>query len=141
MTIQIGQTAPDFSLRDTDKNVVTLGEQRGKNVVLLFFPLAFTSVCTKELCMTRDNLTMYNDLNATIFGISVDSLFSLKRFKEDQQLNFSLLSDFNKTTSAALARWLVASSISGCRRSTCRPMPSRTSPAWRARRRTGLSDT
>ncbi len=101
MTIQIGQTAPDFSLRDTDKNVVTLGEQRGKNVVLLFFPLAFTSVCTKELCMTRDNLTMYNSLNATIFGISVDSLFSLKRFKENQQLNFSLLSDFNKTTSAA----------------------------------------
>lgn len=101
MSIQIGQMAPEFSMRDTDKNVVTLGEQRGKNVLLLFFPLAFTSVCTKELCMTRDNLTMYNNMNATVFGISVDSLFSLKRFKEDQELNFSLLSDFNKTASAA----------------------------------------
>ncbi len=101
MVLQVGQPAPDFTLRDTDKNKVTLSEQKGQNVVLLFFPLAFTSTCTKELCMTRDNLAAYNDLNATVFGISVDSLFSLKRYKEDQQLNFTLLSDFNKTTSAA----------------------------------------
>jgi peroxiredoxin len=99
MSIQIGQQAPDFKLRDTEKNVVTLSEQQGKNVLLLFFPLAFTSVCTKELCMTRDNLAFYNNLNATVYGISVDSLFSLKKFKEEQQLNFELLSDFNKTAS------------------------------------------
>jgi len=101
MAIQIGQQAPDFTLRDTEKNKVTLSEQQGKNVLLLFFPLAFTSTCTKELCMTRDNLATYNGLNATVYGISVDSLFSLKRYKEDQQLNFTLLSDFNKAVSAA----------------------------------------
>jgi peroxiredoxin len=101
MATLIGQQAPDFTLRDTEKNKVTLSELKGKNVLILFFPLAFTSVCTKELCMTRDNLTMYNNLNTTVLGISVDSLFSLGRFKEDQQLNFQLLSDFNKTASAA----------------------------------------
>ncbi len=101
MAIEVGQTAPDFTLRDTLKNKVTLSEQRGKNVLLLFFPLAFTSTCTKELCMTRDNLSVYNDLNATVYGISVDSLFSLGRYKEDQQLNFTLLSDFNKVVSTA----------------------------------------
>ncbi|MBX2907340.1 MAG: redoxin domain-containing protein [Taibaiella sp.] len=101
MAITVGQPAPDFTLRDTEKNKVTLSEHKGKNVLLLFFPLAFTSTCTKELCMTRDNITAYNDLDATVFGISVDSLFSLQRYKADQQLNFTLLSDFNKSTSAA----------------------------------------
>lgn len=101
MAINVGQPAPDFTLRDTEKNKVTLSEQKGKNVLLLFFPLAFTSVCTKELCMTRDNIAAYNNLDATVYGISVDSLFSLQRFKEDQHLNFTLLSDFNKTASAA----------------------------------------
>jgi len=99
MAITTGQQAPDFTLRDTEKNKVTLSECAGSNVLLLFFPLAFTSVCTKELCMTRDNLTAYNNLNTKVFGISVDSLFSLGKFKEEQQLNFSLLSDFNKTAS------------------------------------------
>ncbi len=101
MTIQQGQQAPDFTLRDTEKNKVTLSEQKGKSVLLLFFPLAFTSTCTKELCMTRDNLATYNNLNTTVYGISVDSLFSLKRYKEDQQLNFTLLSDFNKAVSGS----------------------------------------
>ena len=101
MAIQIGQPAPDFTLRDTDKNPVTLSEQRGKTVLLLFFPLAFTSVCTKELCSVRDNIAFYSNMNATVYGISVDSMFSLKKFKEEQNLNFSLLSDFNKSASAA----------------------------------------
>lgn len=101
MAIQIGQPAPDFTLRDTEKNKLTLSEQKGKNVVLLFFPLAFTSTCTKELCMTRDNLATYNDLDALVYGISVDSLFSLGKFKSEQSLNFTLLSDFNKTASRA----------------------------------------
>lgn len=101
MPLQIGQQAPDFTLRDTEKNKVTLSEHRGKNVVLLFFPLAFTSTCTKELCNMRDNIAIYNNLNAEIFGISVDSLFSLGKFKAEQQLNFTLLSDFNKTASTA----------------------------------------
>ena len=101
MAIQIGQSAPDFTLRDTEKNKVTLSEQKGKNVVLLFFPLAFTSTCTKELCMTRDNIATYNNLDAVIYGISVDSLFSLGKFKQEQSLNFTLLSDFNKVASTA----------------------------------------
>lgn len=101
MAIQVGQQAPDFTLRDTEKNKVTLSEQKGKNVVLLFFPLAFTSVCTAELCGVRDNLAFYNNTNAVVYGLSVDSLFSLGKFKEEQKLNFTLLSDFNKEVSTA----------------------------------------
>ena len=101
MAITIGQAAPDFTLRDTEKNKVTLSEQRGKNVLLLFFPLAFTSTCTKELCSVRDNLAAYNDMNAVVYGISVDSLFALGKFKTEQNLNFTLLSDFNKEASTA----------------------------------------
>ena len=101
MSIQIGQTAPDFTLYNTDRQAVTLSAQRGKNVLLLFFPLAFTSVCTAELCSVRDNLSVYEGLNAVPFGISVDSTATLKKFKEDQNLNFTLLSDFNKEVSRA----------------------------------------
>jgi peroxiredoxin len=75
----------------------SLVEYRGKNVLLLFFPLAFTSVCTSELCSVRDNLATYNHLEAEVLAISVDTLFTLKKFKEEQGLNFRLLSDFNKT--------------------------------------------
>ncbi|MCD6068849.1 MAG: peroxiredoxin [Bacteroidetes bacterium] len=99
--MQINQAAPDFSLYNTEKKKITLSELKGKNVVLLFFPLAFTSTCTAELCSMRDNLTFYNSMNAEILGISVDSLFSLGKFKEEQKINFSLLSDFNKTVSKA----------------------------------------
>lgn len=97
--IQVGQQAPDFSLYDSDKNLVTLKEQKGNNVVLLFFPFAFSSVCTEEMCSMRDHLKDYEGLNAKVFGISVDSLYTLKKFKEDQHLNFPLLSDFNKDVS------------------------------------------
>jgi peroxiredoxin len=97
--IQAGQKAPDFSLYDDSKNLFTLSEQKGSNVLLLFFPLAFTSTCTAELCFMRDSLNMYEQLNAKPFGISVDSLHTLKKFKEEQHLNFPLLSDFNKDVS------------------------------------------
>lgn len=99
MAIAIGQLAPDFTLRDNAKNKVTLSEQKGKNVVLLFFPLAFTSTCTKELCSIRDTYNIYDSLNAQVYGISVDSLHALNKFKEEQHLNFPLLSDFNKVVS------------------------------------------
>ena len=101
MAIQIGQPAPDFTLYSSDKSQVTLSAQQGHNVLLLFFPLAFTSVCTAELCSVRDDLAWYNTVDARVFGISVDSLQTLGRFKEDQQLNFTLLSDFNKEASTA----------------------------------------
>ena len=98
-SIQIGQKAPDFTLYDSDKQKVTLSSYHGKNVLLLFFPQAFTGTCTKELCSTRDNIALYNEANAQVFGISVDSVFTLGKYKEDQHLNFPLLSDFNKTVS------------------------------------------
>lgn len=101
MAIQIGQPAPDFTLYNTDRQPITLSEQRGSNVLLLFFPLAFTSVCTAELCSVRDNMKVYEGFNATPFGISVDSTATLKKFREDQALNFTLLSDFNKEASRA----------------------------------------
>jgi glutaredoxin-dependent peroxiredoxin len=101
MPIQIGQQAPDFSLYDTTKTKVTLSDLRGQNVLLLFFPLAFTSTCTKELCSVRDNIGMYDQLQAKVMAISVDSPQTLARFKEDQHLNFTLLSDFNKNVSTA----------------------------------------
>ena len=100
-TIHIGQQAPDFSLYDSDKQKVTLSDYKGKNVLLLFFPAAFTSVCTQELCSTRDNIALYNQANAQVFGISVDMPFTLGKFKEEQKLNFPLLSDFNKEASTA----------------------------------------
>ena len=98
---QPGQTAPDFTLYDSEKKQVTLSAQRENNVLLLFFPFAFSSTCTEELCSVRDNLKMYEALDVQPFGISTDSLYSLKRFKEEQRLNFPLLSDFNKEISAA----------------------------------------
>lgn len=101
MAVTVGEKAPAFSLVSSEKKEVSLGEMNGKNVVLLFFPLAFTSVCTEELCNMRDNLKVYENLNAQIVAVSVDSPFTLDRFKSDQQFNFSLLSDFNKETSRA----------------------------------------
>lgn len=101
MAIQVGQQAPDFTLRDSDKQEVTLSNYKGKNVVILFFPLAFTGVCTAELCSIRDNMNAYNSLNAQVLAISVDSPFTLDKFKAEQGYNFPLLSDFNKEASAA----------------------------------------
>ena len=100
MKIEIGQQAPDFTLYDSEKNKITLSDLKGQNVLLLFFPLAFTSTCTVELCSVRDNISFYNNVNARVFGISVDSLQTLARFKQDQHLNFILLSDFNKEVSS-----------------------------------------
>ncbi len=100
MSVQIGQQAPQFSLHDTDRNLVNLADLKGKNVVLLFFPMAFTGVCTTELCNVRDNIALYNNAKAQVLGISVDSPFTLAKFKAEQNLNFPLLSDFNKKASA-----------------------------------------
>jgi peroxiredoxin len=101
MSIQIGQQAPGFTLYDSAKNKVSLDNFKGKKVVLLFFPLAFTSTCTRELCDMRDNIAQYINLDAEVLAISVDSLHTLAKYKEDQRLNFTLLSDFNKDISRA----------------------------------------
>lgn len=101
MSIKKGDKAPSFTLYDSNKSEVSLSDYNGKNVVLLFFPLAFTGVCTKELCSVRDDHSRYNELNAEVLGISVDTIFTLDRFKAEQNLNFSLLSDFNKEVARA----------------------------------------
>ena len=113
MPIQIGQAAPEFALYDTERNEVKLSDQRGKNVVLLFFPAAFTSTCTAELCNFRDNIQTYNNLNAQVFGISTDMPYSQAEYKKQQNLNFPLLSDFNKEAITAyeteyerFAKWM-----------------------------------
>jgi peroxiredoxin len=100
MNIEIGQPAPGFTLYDSTKNKITLSDMKGQNVLILFFPLAFTSTCTAELCSIRDNISFYNNVNAKVFGISVDSLHTLAKYKADQNLNFTLLSDFNKDVSS-----------------------------------------
>lgn len=99
MSVKVGEKAPEFTLHNTEKKEVSLSDYRGKNVVLLFFPLAFTSVCTDELCHMRDNLSAYEKLDAEVLAVSVDSPFTLEKFREEQNLNFSLLSDFNKEVS------------------------------------------
>ncbi|MBI2730046.1 MAG: redoxin domain-containing protein [Sphingobacteriales bacterium] len=101
MKPEAGQAAPDFTLYNSEKEKVTLSHLKGKNVLLLFFPQAFTGTCTKELCSVRDDISRYSNAEAQVLGISVDSVFTLKKYKEDHHYNFPLLSDFNKDVSAA----------------------------------------
>ena len=99
MPLTLGKPAPNFTLFNTEKKEISLTDYKGKNVVILFFPLAFTGVCTAELCNIRDNYNIYTSLNAEVIGISIDSLFVLDKFKKSENYNFDLLSDFNKTAS------------------------------------------
>ena len=98
MAASVGTTAPDFTLMDQDRQPVTLSALRGAPVVLVFFPAAFSSVCTKELCTFRDGMGQLSKAHAQVYGISVDTFFTLKAFHDAQHFTFSLLSDFNKTT-------------------------------------------
>ena len=93
--INIGEKAPSFTIVDTDLKPRTLGEL-DKKEVLAFYPGAFTSVCTKEMCTFRDSLAKFNDLNASVIGISVNDPFTNKAFAEANKLNFPLLSDYNR---------------------------------------------
>ena len=97
MTIEVGQKAPDVQLVDIDKKQVKISDYKGKTTVLLFFPGAFTGVCTKEMCAFRDGMSRYNNLNANVVGISVDSPFALKGFKAANNLTFPLLSDYSRS--------------------------------------------
>jgi peroxiredoxin len=99
MSVDVGSKAPDFTLTNQDRQAVTLSEQRGRPVVLAFFPAAFSSVCEKELCTFRDALEGLNAVRgskAQVYGISVDTFFALKAFHDQQKFTFPLLSDFNK---------------------------------------------
>ena len=96
MAADVGSPAPDFTLMNQDREPVTLSKLKGKPVVLAFFPAAFSGVCQKELCTFRDSIGALNKSGAQVLGISVDTFFALKAFQDQQQLNFPLLSDFNK---------------------------------------------
>lgn len=101
MKLSKGDKAPSFTLRNTEKQEISLADYKDQNVLILFFPLAFTGVCTAELCAVRDNMSQYESLDAVVLGISVDSLFTLEQFKKAENYNFTLLSDFNKEISRA----------------------------------------
>jgi peroxiredoxin len=96
MAAEVGSPAPDFTLTNHDRQPVTLSALRGAPVVLAFFPAAFSSVCAKEMCTFRDSLAQLNQAKATVYGISVDTFFTLKAFYDHEKLSFPLLSDFNK---------------------------------------------
>jgi peroxiredoxin len=97
MAVAVGSKAPDFTLTNQDREAVTLSKLQGRPVVLAFFPAAFSSVCTKELCTFKDSMAQLGKANAQVLGISVDTFFALKAFQDQQKLTFPLLSDFNKT--------------------------------------------
>ena len=100
MVISVHDTAPEIALFDSDMKSVKLSDFAGsKNVLILFFPMAFTGVCTTELCGIRDDISRYSKVNAQVLAISVDSVFTLAKFKELQGYNFPMLSDFNKVAS------------------------------------------
>jgi peroxiredoxin len=99
--INKGQKAPDFKLFSTELKEVSLSDYAGKKLVIHFFPMAFTGVCTTQLCTMRDTFGYYEGLGAEVIAISVDSPFTLAKFKEDQNYQFPLLSDFNKEVSKA----------------------------------------
>ena len=94
MAVDVGQTAPEFTLHDQDRQQKSLSDYKGQNVVLAFYPGAFTGVCTTEMCTFRDRLEQFNSLNAQVLGISVDGAFAQKVFSDQNNLNFPLLSDF-----------------------------------------------
>ena len=95
MVIQVGEVAPDFTLSNQHGEELTLSELVAEGpVALVFFPLAFSGICTGELCELRDNLAVFNDAKVRLVGVSVDSVFSLKVWAEQEGYEFSILSDF-----------------------------------------------
>ena len=101
MSIKVGDSAPNFKLFSSDLKEVSLSDYKGKKLVLHFFPMAFTGTCTTQLCTMRDSFGYYDGMNAAVVAISVDSPFTLAKFKEEQFYQFPLLSDFNKEASKA----------------------------------------
>jgi peroxiredoxin len=96
MIVDVGAVAPDFTLVDQDRRPVSLRDARGRPVVLLFFPGAFSDTCTAEFCRIRGNMGVLERADAQVYGISVDTFFALKAFQAHERLAFPLLSDFNK---------------------------------------------
>lgn len=96
--VEVGEKAPSFTLFDEDRNQRSLGGLLEGNLVVAFYPGAFTSVCTQEMCSLRDSLGRFNELDTKVVGISVNDPFTNKAFAEQNQLNFPLLSDYDRKT-------------------------------------------
>ena len=101
MSLKVGDNAPDFKLFSSELKEVSLADYKGQKLVVHFFPLAFTGTCTTQLCTMRDSFGYYEGMNAAVVGISIDSPFTLAKFKEAESYQFPLLSDFNKEASQA----------------------------------------
>ena len=95
--VSVGDTAPDFTLMANDRNMVTLSDSIGNKVVLVFYPAAFTGVCTTEMCTFRDSIVDFENVEAEVFGISADSIFSNNEFSKINSIGFPLLSDVNRS--------------------------------------------
>ena len=94
MSLSVGDVAPEFSLPDQDRQVVSLAELRGTPVLVVFYPFAFSGICTGELCQLRDELAVYTDAGVRVVAVSTDPTFTLKAWREQQGFEFPLLSDF-----------------------------------------------
>ena len=94
--VKVGDKAPDFTLKNTSKEEVTLSDYQGKTVIMAFYPGAFTGVCDKEMCTFQENIAKLNDCNATVLGISVDSPWANAEFARRYNLEFELLSDLDR---------------------------------------------
>ena len=99
--LKVGDKAPNFSLYSDNKVQITLEDFKGKNLLILFFPMAFSGSCTQEMCGVRDDMARYNKAKTKVLGISVNSVFTLKQFRQINGINFELLSDYNKETCRA----------------------------------------
>ncbi len=97
MAVEVGSKAPDFALANHDRESVTLsGELKKGHVVLAFFPGAFSGTCTKEMCRFRETMSGFKGANASVLGVSTDTFFALKAWRDQQHFEFQLLSDYNK---------------------------------------------
>jgi peroxiredoxin Q/BCP len=120
--LEVGDTAPAFSLDDQDGDAVSLGDYAGKNTIVYFYPAASTPGCTTEACDFRDNINSLKSAGYQVLGVSKDNLADLKKFQDEQGLNFPLLSDPDLTVHKAYGAWgeksLYGKTVTGTLRST-----------------------
>jgi peroxiredoxin (alkyl hydroperoxide reductase subunit C) len=109
--VNVGEEAPDFTLRNESNQEVTLSSLRGAPVVLVFYPLDFSGGCTKEMCAIRDDYSAFQEKGAQVFGISRDSSFTHKAFIEKEGLKHSLLADMKGEVAKLYGCWLEAAGV------------------------------
>jgi peroxiredoxin len=104
-SVAVGQDAPDFTLKDENNQNITLSELRGSPVVLVFYPLDFSPICTNEMCAIRDDFSGFQEKGAKVFGISRDSVWTHKAFKEKEGMSHSLLADMKGDVARLYGAW------------------------------------